>query len=68
GLMAKLLGIIKVGEIDGKTISLQQWIFNNIFLSIAAPINASLMYAVSFILVWLLLMWILYRKGIFLKI
>jgi predicted acyltransferase len=66
--MAKLLGIIKVGEIDGKTISLQQWIFNNIFLSIAAPINASLMYAVSFILVWLLLMWILYRKGIFLKI
>lgn len=68
GLMAKLLGIIKVGEIDGKAVSLQQWIFNNLFLPLAAPINASLLYAVSFILVWLFLMWLLYRKGIYIKI
>jgi predicted acyltransferase len=53
---------------DGKSVSLQQWIFNNLFLPFAEPVNASLMYAVSFILVWLLLMWLLYRKGIFIKI
>ncbi|HEX8735044.1 MAG TPA: DUF5009 domain-containing protein [Pyrinomonadaceae bacterium] len=69
GLMAKLMGIIKVAWTeDGKSVSLQQWIFDNLFLPVAAPINASLMYAVSFILVWLFLMWLLYRKRIYIKI
>ena len=69
GLTAKLLGIIKVGAgADGKSISLQGWIFNSIFLPLAAPINASLMFAVSYILLWLFLMWLLYRKRIYIKV
>lgn len=70
GVMARLLGIIKVGEAgsDGNRLSLQQWIFNNLFLSWASPINASLAYAICFILVWLFLMWLLYRKNIFIKV
>jgi predicted acyltransferase len=68
GVMARLLGIIKVGAADGKSVSLQQWIFDNLFLPFAAPMNASLAFAISFILVWLFLMWLLYRKRIFIKI
>lgn len=70
GLLARLLGIIKVSSNaeTGKTISLQQWIFGNVFLQLAAPINASLMYAICFILLWLFLMWLLYRKNIFIKV
>jgi predicted acyltransferase len=68
GLFARLMSIIKVAEVEGKQISLQQWIFNTIFLSIAEPINASLMFAVSFILFWLFLMWLLYRKRIYIKV
>jgi predicted acyltransferase len=70
GVMARLLGIIKVGEpnAEGVRLSLQQWIFNNIFLSWASPINASLAFAICFILVWLFLMWLLYRKQIFIKV
>ena len=69
GLTAKLMGIIKVGVgADGKSISLQSWIFNSIFLPFAAPINASLMFAVSYILLWLFLMWLLYRKQIYIKV
>ncbi len=68
GIMARLLGLIKVSEIEGKSISLQQYIFQNFFLSWASPINASLMYAISFILVWLFLMWLLYRKKIYIKV
>jgi predicted acyltransferase len=69
GLMAKTLGLIKVaaGE-EGKTISLQKWIFDSIFLPLASPVNASLMYAISFILLWLFLMWLLYRKRIYIKV
>jgi predicted acyltransferase len=69
GVMARLLGIIKVPAPNGgESIALQKWIFDNFFLTIASPINASLLYAISFILVWLFLMWLLYRKGIFIKI
>ncbi len=68
GVMARILGLIKVGGEGGKTISLQRAIFENVFLPIAAPINASLLYAISFILVWLFLMWLLYRKRIFIKV
>lgn len=68
GLMAKILGLIKVSGADGRTESLQSWIFKTFFLSIASPINASLMFAVCFILLWLFLMWLLYRKKIYIKI
>lgn len=68
GIMAKVLGLIKLSGENGKTVSLQQAIFTRIFLPLAAPINASLLFAVSFILVWLFLMWLLYRKRIFIKI
>jgi len=68
GLMAKTLIIVKVTGEDGKSVSLQKWIFDNFFLSIASPINASLLYAICFILLWLFLMWLLYRKGIYIKV
>lgn len=68
GIMARLMGMIRFTGPDGKDISLQQWVFNNLFLSWASPINASLAYAISFILLWLLLMWLLYRRNIYIKV
>ena len=66
-IMAIILSLIQLPAANGETISLQQKIYE-MFLSIALPINASLMYAISFILVWLFLMWLLYRKRIYIKI
>ena len=69
GLMAKLFGIIKVArDAKGNAVSLQTWIFDSRFAPLASPLNASLMYAVSFILLWLFLMWLLYRKRIYIKV
>jgi len=68
GIMARILGIIRVMGPQGQDISLQQWIFTNLFLSWAEPVNASLAYAVSFILLWLFLMWLLYRRRVFIKL
>jgi predicted acyltransferase len=58
GLMVKLMGLLHV----------QPWVFSRLFLSWASPINASLAYAIAFILLWLLLMWLLYRKRIYIKV
>lgn len=68
GLLGKMMGLIKFSNADGKTVSLQGAIFNNLFLPFAAPVNASLMYALSYIGFWLFLMWLLYRKRIYIKI
>lgn len=69
GVMARLLGLIRVaGPEAGKDISLQQWIYGNVFLSWLAPLNASLAFAICFILFWLFLMWLLYRRRLFIKV
>ena len=63
-LIASLLGLIKVGGGD----SLGGWIYDHVFASWASPVNASLAFAICFVLVCLGLMWILYRRRIFLKV
>jgi len=68
GLCAKLLGIIKLTGADGKPVALQTFIFRNLFASWASPVNASLAFAVCFVLVWLFLTWLLYRRRIFIKV
>ncbi|MGH9933186.1 MAG: acyltransferase family protein [Pyrinomonadaceae bacterium] len=68
GVMARLLGLIQVPRGDGTDSSLQGWIFRTLFLSWASPINASLAFAICFILLWLGLMWILYSRRIFIKV
>lgn len=68
GIMARMLGLIKLSGSDGKDVSLQQWMYQNLFLSLAQPLNASLAYAITFILFWLLLMWLLYRRRLLIKV
>lgn len=68
GLFARILGVIKVTGANGEQTSLQGWIFETFFLSVASPINASLMFAISFILFFLFWMWLLYRKQIYIKV
>ncbi len=67
-IFARILINIKWLDADGKATHVQKWIFDNLFAPLASPINASLIYAVSYIFLWLFLMWILYRKRIFIKV
>lgn len=68
GLLSRLMGIIKIPQGDGKSIAIQPFIFKTLFLSWATPINASLFFAITYIFFWLFLMWLLYRKNIFIKV
>ncbi len=67
-MMGTVLIIVELAAPNETTISLQDYIFKNVFLPLAAPINASLLFAVVFVLIWLFLLWLLYRKRIFIKI
>jgi predicted acyltransferase len=68
GLCAKLMGLITLPAADGKRVALQPYIFKNLFAPWASPVNASLAFAVCFVLLWLGVMAILYRRGIFIKV
>jgi predicted acyltransferase len=52
----------------GAGVSLQEFLYQTLFAPLASPYHASLLYAVSYVLMCWAVMWILYRKRIFLKI
>jgi predicted acyltransferase len=68
GVMARLMGLIKVSRPDDTRQPLQSLIYNNAFASWLPPSKASLAFAISFILLWLFFMWLLYRKNIIIKV
>ncbi len=68
GLMARSLTLIKFPKGDGTAQTLQSYIYNHAYASWLAPNKASLAFAICFILLWLFLLWLLYRKNIIIKI
>lgn len=68
GVVGRLLGVIKVTMPDGSALSLQPYIFQTVFLPLASPINASLMYAICFISVMFVVVWYMWRRKWFLKV
>jgi predicted acyltransferase len=68
GFFARMISSYRVAGPEGQPISIQRWVMQNFYLPVAQPIDASWMFAVSFILLWLLFMWLLYRKNIYIKV
>lgn len=62
-IFADLLSIIPAGGGN-----LKDWIFHTIFASWLSPLNASLAFAICYVLLWLGAMTILYRRRIFIKV
>jgi predicted acyltransferase len=68
-LVTKLLALIHVEGDSGKPVTLQLFLFDRLFLPLASSVSmASLLYAVSYTLLWLVVMAALYRRAIFVKI
>jgi predicted acyltransferase len=68
GLLARTVILIRVTDSHGATTSLQGWIYNTILVPAAGPVNGSLLYAALNVAFWLGLLWLLYRKRLFVKI
>jgi predicted acyltransferase len=60
--------LIKFTRADGSRTDVLGLIYEKLFASWATPINASLMFAVCTVLLWLGVMSILYRKRIFIRV
>jgi predicted acyltransferase len=69
GLMARTMGsLVRWTTADGSSTTLQPWLFNTVYASWLSPINASLAYAISFVLFWYVILVLLHRRGIVFKV
>ncbi|MCA1567294.1 MAG: heparan-alpha-glucosaminide N-acetyltransferase domain-containing protein [Acidobacteria bacterium] len=68
GLAAQLMGLWKLPRADGRPGNLQTYIYEHLFAPLASPANSSLLYALLYVLIWLGLMAILYRRKIYIKV
>lgn len=68
GLIPRILTMIKVNMPDGTTVNSREWMYETFFIPYLSPINASLAGAVTFILIWLGILWWMYNKKIIIKV
>jgi predicted acyltransferase len=80
GMMAQALGNLKVPHVSvtGETIldaegaqqmiSLKVWVMENVFDQLFSPINASLAFAICFVILWAGLMGLLHWRRVFLRL
>ena len=68
GLIPRILTLIKVNMPDGTRVNSRVWMYETFYTPYFTPINASLAGAVTFILIWLLILWVMFKKDIIIKV
>jgi len=68
GILVDLMLLIRMPAADGTTTSLYSWFYHHLFVPWAGPLNGSLAFAMTYILILFGAMYLLYRRKIFIKI
>jgi predicted acyltransferase len=59
---------VKLAGPSGKPVSLYTYLYRQYFEPFASPYDASLMFALAFLAALYLILWVMYRRRIFLKV
>ncbi|MCY1518049.1 hypothetical protein D9M68_527550 [compost metagenome] len=68
GLLPRTLNLIKIEQADGSSIGSLALFYKTFFVPYFSPINASLAYAITFILFFYVILWVMYKKNIIIKV
>ena len=68
GLLGKTALLVKVTNPDGSQTSVWGYVFERVFAPLASLMNASLMFAVTYVFLFFCLSWLMYRMKWFVKI
>ena len=68
GLLPRTMNMIKLSNADGTEVGLQSFLYTNFFSTNFSSINASLAWAIAQICFWFVILYIMYRKHIFIKV
>lgn len=67
-LFSHIISLVSFTRADGSAVDLKTLIYENAFASWASPVNASVLFAICVVLLWLGVAALLYRKRIFIKV
>jgi predicted acyltransferase len=67
GLLAKTMGLIRLSVANGGQMSLTGIIYKNVFVPLGDPYQASLLFALANLAVLWIALYVMYRRGWFLK-
>ena len=68
GLMPRLVNMIIITDANGEKTGALSWFYQTIFPPYFSPINASLAYAIVFVLFFYVILWWMYKKNIIIKV
>ncbi len=68
GILVDIMLLVRMPAASGTTTSLYSWIYQNLFVAWAGPLNGSLAFSLTYVLVLFVAMYMLYRRRIFIKI
>ncbi|WP_317239119.1 hypothetical protein [Hymenobacter sp. 5516J-16] len=68
GLIPRLLNMVKVAGPTGQPTGLRDWLYQTFFVPYFSPVNASLAGAIACVLIWLVVLWLMYRRNIIIKV
>lgn len=68
GLIPRILNMIKFNMPDGTILNAREWLYQSFYSPYFTPINASLAGAVTFVLIWLGILWWMYSRKIIIKV
>ncbi len=68
GLLAKILIRTKITIEEGKEVSLWSYLYQNLYAGWLAPYTASLLFAITLVTFFLVILWWMYKKKIFVKV
>lgn len=69
GLIPRIMNLISVSQADGTRVGLKEYLYQTfIALPFTDPRNASLAGALTFVLIWFVILWVMFRKNIIIKV
>ena len=69
GMIPRIMNLIRVPKADGTVVGLREYLYQTIIAPpFSDPKNASLAGALTFVLIWLGILWWMYRKNVIIKV
>ncbi|MEH3113173.1 acyltransferase family protein [Pedobacter terrae] len=68
GLMPRVLNLIQITKADGNKTGILVWLYETCYTPFFSPINASLVWAITYVLGFYVLLYFMYKKNIIIKV
>ena len=69
GLIPRIMNMLHITQADGTEVGSKEYLYQTFFVPYFTDLrNASLAGALTFVLIWLGILWIMYRKGVIIKV